>query len=147
VFGVFYGAALVSRRIPILDRALGSVLRYAHGGSPATVMATTVVNGIAEEIFFRGAVYAAMDRYPIATSTAVYSLATAATRNPALVAASAVMGALFAWQRQETGGIQAPVITHLVWSVLMLRYLPPLFPPEPEDGPDNPLATVLSQGS
>ena len=41
--------------------------------------------------------------------------------------ASVVMGALFGWQRKVTGGIQAPVLTHLVWSALMLRYLPPLF--------------------
>ena len=27
----------------------------------------------------------------------------------------------------STGGIQAPLLTHLTWSVLMLRFLPPLF--------------------
>ncbi len=45
--------------------------------------------------------------------------------------ASLVMGALFGWQRRATGGIQAPVLTHLTWSVLMLRYLPPLFADQP----------------
>ena len=50
-----------------------------------------------------------------------------ATRNPALVLASVVMGALFAAQRRSTGGIQAPLLTHLTWSALMLRFLPPLF--------------------
>ena len=61
------------------------------------------------------------------TSTAVYTLATTATRNPALVLASAVMGTLFGLQRRASGGIQAPMLTHLTWSILMLRYLPPLF--------------------
>ena len=28
------------------------------------------------------------------------------------------------------GGNQAPVLTHLTWSTLMLRYLPPLFAPK-----------------
>ena len=37
------------------------------------------------------------------------------------------MGTLFGVQRRVTGGIQAPVLTHVTWSVLMLRYLPPLF--------------------
>jgi len=37
------------------------------------------------------------------------------------------MGALFGLQRRASGGIQAPVLTHLTWSTLMLRYLPPLF--------------------
>jgi hypothetical protein len=51
-----------------------------------------------------------------------------------LVAASGVMGALFALQRRASGGIQAPMITHLVWSALMLRFLPPLFPPPTRPG-------------
>ena len=38
------------------------------------------------------------------------------------------MGALFALQRRASGGIQAPILTHLTWSTLILRYLPPLFP-------------------
>jgi len=37
------------------------------------------------------------------------------------------MGILFALQRRATGGVQAPLLTHLTWSTLMLRYLPPLF--------------------
>jgi membrane protease YdiL (CAAX protease family) len=37
------------------------------------------------------------------------------------------MGSLFGLQRRATGGLQAPAITHLTWSTLMLRFLPPLF--------------------
>ena len=40
---------------------------------------------------------------------------------------SAALGTLFALQRRATGGIQAPLLTHLTWSALTLRYLPPLF--------------------
>jgi hypothetical protein len=132
-FGVFYGAALVARRVPVLDRAITKVLRYAHQGSAPLVLTTTLANGLAEEVFFRGALYAAVgERRPVVTSTAVYGLATVATRNPALVLASLVMGTLFGLQRRSTGGVQAPVLTHLTWSALMLRYLPPLF----QDSPD-----------
>ncbi len=126
-FGVFYGCALVCRRIPVLDRAIASVLTYAHQGDAALVLATTLTNGAAEEVFFRGALYAAVARRPVLASTGVYMLATSATRNPALVLASGVMGALFGLQRRASGGIQAPLLTHLTWSALMLRYLPPLF--------------------
>jgi len=127
-FGAFYAAALVARRIPVLERAIGSVLSYADQGSGPLVLTTTLANGVAEEVFFRGALYAAAgaDR-PVLASTAVYGLATTATRNPALVLASVPMGLLFAQQRRITGGIQAPMLTHVVWSALMLRYLPPLF--------------------
>ncbi len=129
-FGAFYAAALVARRIPLLDRAISSVLRYADQGSGGLVLLTTLANGAAEEVFFRGALYAAAGPAPrraAVTTTAAYVLATTATRNPALVLASVVMGGLFALQRRATGGIQAPLLTHVTWSALMLRFLPPLF--------------------
>lgn len=127
-FGAFYGAALVCRRIPVLNQALTSILAFADQGSAPLVMLTTVANGAAEEVFFRGALYAAAGtEHPVVKSTAVYALATTATRNPALVLAGGAMGTLFALQRRASGGIQAPMLTHLTWSVLMLRFMPPLF--------------------
>ncbi|WP_223162606.1 CPBP family intramembrane glutamic endopeptidase [Nocardioides antri] len=124
-FGVFYGGALVVRRIPTLDAALADVLRFAEEGDGRLVLLTTLANGLAEEVFFRGALYAALgDRGRVAGSTAVYTIATVTTRNPALVLAAAAMGTLFGLQRRATGGLQAPTITHLVWSALMLRFLP-----------------------
>jgi len=127
-FGGFYACALVAKRIPVLDHAISSVLAYAHQGNTGLVLATTLANGAAEEVFFRGALYAAIgEKYPVALSTGAYTLATVTTRNPALVLAAGAMGTLFAAQRRASGGIQAPVLTHLTWSVLMLRYLPPLF--------------------
>jgi membrane protease YdiL (CAAX protease family) len=126
-FGVFYGCALVARRIPPLRRAIAGVLGHAHHGSAPSVAATTLVTGVAEEFFFRGALY---DAFGTRGSTALYVLSTTATRNPALVLASTVMGTLFVVQRGRSGGVQAPLLTHVVWSALMLAFLPRLFPPE-----------------
>lgn len=127
-FGVFYAGALIARHIPVLDEGLGHVLQFADQGTTPLVIATTILNGAAEELFFRGALYAAIgERYPVAVSTGIYMVATCATRNPALVLAAGAMGALFGLQRRATGGVQAPIITHATWSSLMLRYLPPLF--------------------
>ena len=127
-FGAFFGAALVARRIPVLNEALTSVLSYADRGSDPWVLATTLANGVAEEVFFRGALFTALGvQNPVLASTAVYMLTTSATRNPALVFASGVMGWLFAAQRRASGGIQAPILTHVTWSALMLRYIPSLF--------------------
>ncbi len=140
-FAIFYGCALVARHIPFLNRAITRILAYAHHGAPALVLGTTLANGVAEEIYFRGALYEAFGgRRPVAWSTAAWAVATTATRNPALVLASVVMGTLFALQRRATGGVLAPAITHVVWSTLMLRLLPPLFPPNPDEpvNPDEP---------
>jgi membrane protease YdiL (CAAX protease family) len=131
-FGVFYTGGLVARRIPFARRAISRILGYAAKGVDPLVVGVALANGVAEEMYFRGAVYdAAGGRRPLVTTTAAYVVATTATRNPALVFASALMGVLFAVQRKATGGVQAPAITHLVWSVLMLRFLPPLFAEEP----------------
>ena len=88
-FGFFYGCALVARGIPVLDRAIGRVLAFAEEGSGPMVVATTLANGLGEEIFFRGAVYAALEEdRAVVVSTAVYTLATVSTRNPSLVRSS-----------------------------------------------------------
>lgn len=127
-FGAFYGAALVARRVPLLDEAISRVLTFADEGDDRLVLLTTLANGLGEEIFFRGALYAALgERSPALLSSAVYTVATTTTRNPALVLAAGVMGTVFGLQRRASGGVQAPTVTHLTWSALMLRYLPPLF--------------------
>lgn len=127
-FGGFYACAFVAQRVPFLERAISSVMEYAHEGSNTLVLATTLANGAAEEVFFRGALYAAIAQpHQVAVSTVAYTASTLGTKNPALVLAASVMGTLFGLQRRATGGIQAPMLTHLTWSTLMLRFLPPLF--------------------
>ena len=127
-FGAFFGAAFVARRIPVLNEALVSVLSYAERGSDSLVLATTLANGVAEEVFFRGSLFTALaSPHPVAASTGVYMLTTCATRNPALVVAAGVMGTVFAVQRRASGGLLAPMLTHVTWSALMVRFLPILF--------------------
>jgi membrane protease YdiL (CAAX protease family) len=142
-FGIFYVGAQIARRIPLLNAAITSVMRYTHEGSGPLMMATVVVNAIGEEVFFRGALFDAVDdrRRGVSTSTAVYSLVITATRNPALVLASGIMGTLLARQRRATGGIQASTLTHVTWSMLMLRFVPRLFRPV-DGGAEGPLARV-----
>ena len=59
-FGLFYGAALVARHVTVLNEAITSVLQYARQGSDPLVLATTLANGVGEEVFFRGALFAAV---------------------------------------------------------------------------------------
>lgn len=127
-FAVFAGGALVVRRIPILSTAIAKIVANAqHGSLPRVALATLAV-GAGEELFFRGAVYAATDGYrPVAVSTAVYTATNAATGNPALGLASVLLGTLWGQQRRSTGGVRAPTVTHLSWSALMLWLLPPMF--------------------
>lgn len=123
-FGLFSAAASVAQRIPVLEQALQRVLAFAVEGEDRLVLLTTLTNGLAEELFFRGALYAASPDHPVVVSTVAYTAVTASTRNPALVVAAAVMGTLFGLQRRASDGLQAPALTHLAWSTLMVRRLP-----------------------
>ena len=103
---------------------IGALL-FAERGRGPWILLTTCANGVGEEVFFRGAMYAALPGTdPVLSSTAVYTLTTTATRNPALVLAASVMGTLFGYQRRAIQGLQAPLLTHLTWSTLMVTLLP-----------------------
>ena len=105
-FGLFYGAAQLARHIPPLNRSIGSVLRYADDGSTPLVLLTACANAVAEELFFRGALWSLVqDSHPLAKTTLAYGATTAATRNPALVLAGTATSVLFGLQRRTSGGI------------------------------------------
>jgi len=127
-FAGLYVAGVAAKRIPFLERHVQRVLTFAEQGDRLPVYVTTIGNGLAEEVFFRGGVYAAVpEPHQVAVTTVAYTLATMPTKNPALVLAAAGMGTVFALQRRASGGIQASMITHATWSALVLRFLPPLF--------------------
>jgi membrane protease YdiL (CAAX protease family) len=89
------------------------------------VLAIAVVNAVAEERFFRGALPVALvGDHRAVVATAVYVLVTVATLNVALVVAAAAMGTVFMLERLATRGILAPTLTHLTWSTLMLLAIP-----------------------
>ena len=60
-------------------------------------------------------------------STVVYTLATLATGNFMLVFAALTLGLVLGLERRATGGILAPMLTHVTWSLVMFFALPPLF--------------------
>ena len=125
---IFIAGAFVIRYIPPLASLTEDVLGYARFGNLALVTVILVVNGFAEELFFRGALFAAIGvRHPVLISTILYALATVAGGNPVLVFAAAVLGAVTGLQRQASGGVLAPILTHLTWSLTMLYVLPLIF--------------------
>jgi uncharacterized protein len=127
IAAVFIAGALVVREIPALRDLVNDVLAHARYGNLAAIAAITVLNGIAEELFFRGALFAAIGRrHPVVISTAVYAVATVATANPMLVFAAVLLGLVVGLQRRATGGLLAPILTHVTWSATMLLALPAL---------------------
>jgi membrane protease YdiL (CAAX protease family) len=127
--GIFLVGGLVTRGVPPLAALTEDVLGYARAGNLALLVVITLVNGVAEELFFRGALFAAIGRRrPVLISTLLYAVATVAGGNPLLVFAAAVLGAVVGLQRRAGGGVLAPILTHITWSMVMLLVLPQIFP-------------------
>lgn len=128
--GVFVVGAFIVRLIPPLADQVRNVLEFAGEGSSALpLLVVTVLNGIAEELFFRGGLYAAIRQRQVPVTAVAYAIATAATGNVMLAFAALVLGVVVGLERRASGGILAPVLTHLVWSVTMLYALPAILSP------------------
>jgi membrane protease YdiL (CAAX protease family) len=124
---VFLVGALIVREIPPLRDDMADVLGYASGGRLVAATVVTVANGVAEEIFFRGALFSAAEgRRPVLVSTLTYAATTVAAGKPVLVFAAITVGGILGLQRRASGGIMAPAITHVTWSMIMLFTLPPI---------------------
>lgn len=125
LLAVFLVGSVVVARIPFLREPVDDLLDYAQFGSLALVAVITAINGIAEELYFRGALYAGVGRrHGVLLTTVVYALVVATSGIPLLVLAAAVVGLVVGLQRRVTGGILGPIITHLIWSLGMLFLLP-----------------------
>jgi len=123
---LFSAGALVVERIPFLREQTLEVLDHARFASLPVVAAITLINGLAEELYFRGALFAALQRRQVLWSTILYTLATVATGNPMLVFAAALLGLIVGLQRRVTGGVLGPMLIHVIWSMSMLFVLPAL---------------------
>lgn len=126
--GVFVVGGLIAREFPIVSASIVRVLQFATQGSLGFVVVIAVINGIGEEMFFRGALYTALGRrYPAIASTVVYVGTVMASGYLMLGCAAMILGAVCAWERRFTGGVLAPVLTHLTWGLIVVLALPPLF--------------------
>ena len=126
---VFIVGGLIAREIPPVREYITRVLEFADNGPLLLVTFVTVVNGVAEEMYFRGALYTALGRFhPVLVSTVLYVIATGvATGNPMLGFAAIVLGTVCAIERRVTGGVLAPMLTHFFWGLVMVLALPPIF--------------------
>ncbi|MGC3993455.1 MAG: CPBP family intramembrane metalloprotease [Propionicimonas sp.] len=118
------GAALVAP-VQVLREPLVALLDHARYGGLPIVAALTALVAIGEEIFFRGALYAAVgDRQALLVTTLVYALTTIPSGMPLMVIAAALLGVVAGLQRRITGGVLGGVVTHLIWSLGLLFLLP-----------------------
>lgn len=126
--GVFVLGGLVVRGMSPLADQVTQALQFTTEASWRIVISIALLNAITQEMFFRAALYTAFGRhYPIVGSTVLYVAAVLVTGNWMLGFAALVLGTVCAVERRATGGVLAPVLTHLVWGLVMVLALPPLF--------------------
>ncbi len=124
---LFLVGAVVVAGVPVLRGPVDGLLDHARFGSLPVVAVVTAVNGIGEELYFRGVLFAAIGRrHAVAVSTVLYMLVTLASGVPLLVLAAGVLGVVTGLQRRVTGGVLGPILVHVAWSMSMLFLLPPV---------------------
>jgi uncharacterized protein len=117
--------AVVVADIPFLAQPAEDLL--AHRGTAAlpVMVLITALNSVAEEMYFRGALYTTVSaRFAWIITAIAYTLATLPSEVLLLSTAAALLGALTGLLRRATGGLLAPVVAHLIWSLGMLFLLP-----------------------
>jgi membrane protease YdiL (CAAX protease family) len=127
---VFVAGAFLVRTLDFLNGLQGQVVHvidYADQGSVPLLAVITAINGVAEELFFRGAAYAAITAHPVLWTTVAYGVATLATGNVMLSFAAVLLGLVVGLERRASGGILGPILTHCTWSLAMLVVLPLVF--------------------
>jgi uncharacterized protein len=126
--GFFVLGGLVVRQLAVVSEPITRVMQFANEGSLRMVLTIALLGAIAEELFYRGALYSALGRYhPAIISTVGYVAATMAGGNLMLGFAAIILGTVCALERRATGGVLAPILTHFVWSLVVILALPPLF--------------------
>jgi hypothetical protein len=132
LYAVFAVGAVVIRPTPLWPRVeeTAALVRTA----PVTVAALLIlfVTSPAEEVLWRGAVFARLARRlgpgwrTVVATTLLYALFVGLSGNPALPLAACACGAVWARQRQVTGSLVPGAVSHATWALATLLLLPGL---------------------
>jgi membrane protease YdiL (CAAX protease family) len=120
----------VATRLPALATAVGDVYARSHDTSPAVLWAVTLLVVVpGEELFWRGLVVpevgASVGEVPGAILAWLAAVAvTALWADLPFLAAAVVGGAVWTALALATGGVVAPLVSHLAWTAAMLAWRP-----------------------
>lgn len=130
LLAVFVLGAFVLRQIPPLAAPVQDLMSNVVLGGATITLATTLLNGVGEELFFRNTVVARLraQRLPakgvFGLALAAYLVVTSALLVPLLPLAGLVLGVVTHFEAEKTGALYSPVVLHLVWSTGLFCVLP-----------------------
>jgi membrane protease YdiL (CAAX protease family) len=123
LFLFFVVLAWLAHVVPPLHHGARVLRRYGDARHGFVAWWAPVVAGVAEEVFYRGALFERL-RAPVVTTTFAHVLTTLPAGNVALTASAFVLGPFLGASRRTSGGWWAPAATHAVWTMLVLAWLP-----------------------
>jgi membrane protease YdiL (CAAX protease family) len=123
LFVTFVVAGWFVRLLPFADHAVADLLRRADRDGAFAVALAAAGAAVAEEVFYRGALFERV-RAPVITTTLAHVVTTLPAGNVALTAAAAILGVVLGASRRASGGWWAPAVTHVTWSLLVIAWLP-----------------------
>lgn len=119
------GVALV----PSLEPVVRGLYRTSHKEHLATALLWVVVILIAEELLFRGAWLAALQRRigrnaAFAVSVTLYAAAQACTGSFIVGLLALCCGTIWTIERLATGSILASIVSHMIWTPIIILLCP-----------------------
>jgi membrane protease YdiL (CAAX protease family) len=122
--------AVASRWEPFRRHTEQSYTLAAGTSFPVALALSLLVTVPAEELFWRGLAAPALGETSVGVAGGavvawgLYVLANAPSRSLAIVAGAVVGGAVWAWLGWWSGGVLAPLASHILWTGPMLAFPP-----------------------
>lgn len=126
---LFLLGALIVRSIPAQAGPVSDLLDNMRHGSVPMTLATLIINGVGEELFFRDVARRALADASSPTPSlifqvALYTAVTTAMGVPQLLVASVLIGGIAALEARRADNLISATTLRLVWSTGMAFVLP-----------------------
>ncbi|WP_420039093.1 CPBP family intramembrane glutamic endopeptidase [Gordonia sp. MP11Mi] len=129
----FIVGGYLAARVPFLDDQIDELISRTDHAFVLSLFLVAAVTGVAEEMFFRGALFDVASRSlsgdsirTVAATTILYTVVTAVTANLGLTLAAAALGAMVGTARAYSGSVIPAIVGHLAWTVATIGILPQL---------------------
>lgn len=127
--GTYAAYAVVARTYTPLARDVAGLYGDAHKERFAFALVATLAAIVAEEALWRGPIFAMLARrggvaLAGAVSLGTYALAQSGSGSLVVVVAALVCGAIWLAERIYTGSIVAPLVSHLIWTIVVIHLVP-----------------------
>jgi membrane protease YdiL (CAAX protease family) len=125
-----YGAyAVAARLVPGLAGHVTSLYSAASTERVEIALAWTAVVAVAEELLWRGpfldlAAHRFGRRAAVAFFLATYTLAQLGSGSIIVMLAALICGAIWSIERITTHSIVAPIVSHLIWTLVVIHLIP-----------------------